>query len=123
MAYGYLNSVGATGPLDIGAHTRIRALVRPPDLMGIRGAPTCGCTRTDPGSALPFDTRRCHSTQPTWVKIRLGASDGSSVHLPPGSLCRLIKGILHAIPTGTVMQPRIEARLKNQALTGLVVFG
>jgi len=56
MAYRHLDSVYATGPLDIAAHTRIGPLVRMPDLMGIRQVRTRGSTRNDPGEALPFDT-------------------------------------------------------------------
>jgi len=50
------------------------------------------------------------------------AAIGFAVRLAPGSLCGAVTCILHAIPTGTVVQSRTEARLKNQVLTGLNVF-
>ena len=53
MAYRHLDSVYATGPLDIAAHTRTGPLVRAPDLMGIRRVRTAAAPELIPGEALP----------------------------------------------------------------------
>ena len=99
MAYGYLDSVYATGPLDIAAHTRTRALPRPPDLMGIRGARRAAAPEL-------IAARRCHSIRGAAISTQQTAAQdttqrpamGSALHLAPNGLSRAVKGICTQFP-------------------------